>query len=452
MVVHIQVWAWRRVGIPNLTLRLTFTVVDCGAEPGCLLRFSTFVVGFLVRTHGIGRFGPRRSKPMNEVDMSSLPSVSPRVRNRRGTVGVLLALAILCASALPSTAAPIRSANADGAAAWMAEQVAPDGSVLNPYSLDPSVDWALNVALGLAAVGTQPDALGRAMSYIESNVSNYVTGGSSDVAGRNAWLVILAYATGRDPRSFGMPATDLVAGILARYEVSESGLFGATGDEYTPVTTHALSVIALTAAGETVPIDAVTWLEEQQCPAGNSAAGAWEGYRARVVGVLVACGESSVGDFESAESGSTSLAIQALVAAGETGSVAAALEWLSGLQSFSGTAPGGFGQFIGDSSDPNSTALVVQAISAAGGDPDASPWRINEESPMTSLAHWVIQSGPGAGALASPYSSGEADIYATYQAVWGLTSTVFPFVEPLPVTTTASLDPVIDVTTPSFTG
>jgi hypothetical protein len=333
----------------------------------------------------------------------------------------------------------------------MADQVAADGSVINPYSMVPSVDWAVNVALGLAAVGTQPEALGRAMSYIGSNVSNYVNGGTSDVAGRNAWLVILAYATGRNPRAFGTPATDLVAGILARYEVSESGLYGSTGDEYTPVTNHALSLIALTAAGEAVPADAVNWLEEQQCPAGNSAAGAWEGYRARVLGLLAACAESGAG-YDSAESASTSLAVQALVAVGATDAVPAALGWLSELQSFTGTAPGGFGQFIGDSSDPNSTALVVQAISAAGGDPDAGPWLVNGESPMTSLKYWVIQSGPGAGALASPYSSGEADIYATYQAVWGLTRTMFPFVEPLPVSTTTSVDQVVDVATPSFTG
>lgn len=71
---------------------------------------------------------------------------------------------------------------------------------------------------------------------------------------------------------------------------------------------------------------------------------------------------------------------------------------------------------------------------------------------MTSLEYWVIPSGPGAGALSSPYSSGEADIYATYQAVWGLTTTVFPFVEPLPVPATANLEQVTVVAAPTFTG
>jgi hypothetical protein len=383
--------------------------------------------------------------------VSFLHSVRPRVCRRRGTVAILVALAIVCVSVSPSTAAPTRSVSANGAAAWMADQVAADGSVLNPYTQVPSVAWALNVSLGLAAVGTQPEALGRAMSYVESNVSNYVNGGTSDVVGRNAWLVILAYAMERDPRAFGTSATDLVAGILARYEVSEAGLFGSTGDEYTPVTNQALSLIALTAAGEPVPADAVNWLEEQQCPAGNSAAGAWEGYRASVLGVLVACAESGAG-FDSAESGSTSLAVQALVAVGETDTVPAAMGWLSGLQSFTGLAPGGFGQFIGDSSDPNSTALVVQAICAAGGDPGAHLWLVNGASPMTSLEYWVIPSGSGAGALSSPYSSGEADIYATYQAVWGLTTTVFPFVEPLPVQATANLEQVTVAAAPTFTG
>ena len=387
--------------------------------------------------------------------MFLLSNVSCRASHRRGTVGILVVLASVLFAVMPSSAAPTRSASADGAATWMAEQVAPDGSVINPISLAPSVDWAFNVALGLASVGNQPEALDRAMSYIESNVNTYVTGGTSDVVGRNAWLVLLAHAMGRNPRAFGTPATDLVAGIVARYEVSESGLFGATGDEYTPVTNQALSIIALTAAGETVPADAVTWLEEQQCPAGNSAAGAWEGYRGRVLGVLVGCGESSVSDYESAESGSTSAAIQALVAVGQTDSVAAALSWLRGLQSFSGTAPGGFGQWVGDPSDPNSTALVIQAITAGGGDVSAAPWLANGNSPMTSLQHWVILTGPESGAVGSLYSGGFADLYATCQAVWGLTTTAFPFIEPLPVastTTTAAGLPIDDVLSPSFAG
>ena len=84
-------------------------------------------------------------------------------------------LASVLFAVLPSSAAPTRSADADGAAAWMAQQVAPDGSVINPISLAPSVDWAFNVALGLASVGNQPEALDRAMSYVESNVSAWQT-------------------------------------------------------------------------------------------------------------------------------------------------------------------------------------------------------------------------------------------------------------------------------------
>ena len=90
-----------------------------------------------------------------------------------------------------------------------------------------------------------------------------------------------------------------------------------------------------------------------------------------------------------------------------------------------GAAVGGFGQRPGDLADPNSTAVVIQAIVAAGQSP-TSGWTAGGGNPLSSLESWIIASGADAGALASPFSAGFADLFATYQAVWGLAEAAVP--------------------------
>jgi hypothetical protein len=389
---------------------------------------------------------------MIEVDVSFLSNVSPRVSRRRGTVGALVVLMSVLAAAFPSAASPVRSASADAAASWMATQVAPDGSVLNPYDATPSVDWAVNVALGLVVTGNETAAMNRLMSYIRTNVTTYTSSGTSDPVGHLSWLVLLAKATGDNPRAFGTPSVDLIAAIDARYEVEEASVYGSI-DPYTPVTNQSLAILALHSAGAPVPTAAVEWLKSQQCDSPVVSAGAWQGYRSSLGG-LAPCLSSSSSEYESPEVGSTSIALQALGAIGETGSFPTASAWIQTLQSPGSPGAGGFGQWIGDPADPNSTAVAIQAIVATGGDPAALPWSSGGSSPMTSLESWIIASGDEAGAFASPYSSGYADLFATFQGVWGLTLAALPFTEPNPdPTPPTTIVPAADQPVlPSFTG
>jgi hypothetical protein len=375
------------------------------------------------------------------------------------SVALVTTCVALIAALLPGRADAVVTAPAVATATWMATQVQPDGSVIDPYSTLPSVDWAVNVALGLAATGTQPDALNRALGYIHSHASAYVTGGGSDVVGRYAWLTLLAHAVGDDPHAFGTPPLDLIAGIGGRLGVAEPGLYG-TVDEYTPVTNQSLAILALTAVGDPVPPAAVQWLLDQQCTAPVLSQGAWEGYRGPSGGGLVACDPSDSSNFTSADSNSTAMAVMALEAVGSTPPVLSALAWLHTLQTTSGIGVGGFGQRVGDSGDPNSTALVVLAIVAAGENPSSSLWTAGAVSAENSLVAWQITSGAEFGAIASPYSSGFADLFATYQAIWGLVPVTFPFLEPTaaptappdPTTTTTTMSVSAGVVTPRFTG
>jgi len=371
-------------------------------------------------------------------------TTSDSATNRRNSGSTMMrsaAFAVVVALVAAFLAPAATAAGGDGSAtaAWLAAQVAPDGSVLDPYTSDPSVDWSVNVALALATTSGQTEALNRAMGHVEANAESYITSGTSDPAGHLAWLIILAEATGRDPRAFGPTSIDLVDRLIARYGVTEIGLFG-TVDEYTPVTNQALAIIALTAAGEGVDDGAIDWLLSQQCDGPTGHIGAWQGHRGiGLPGSLVDCLPTTSGAYERPETGSTSYAVQALVAVRDSGyvnsrlddAVDAAIEWLRSVQATSGTAPAGFGQYVGDSSDPNSTALVILALLAAGEDP--STLTVGEDDPASSLRSWIILSGPDAGAASSPYSSGASDLFATFQVLWGLSADPFPITPILPI-------------------
>ena len=135
---------------------------------------------------------------------------------------------------------------------WLASTVGPDGSVIDPYGSDPSIDWTVNVALSLAATGAPSEALDRSMAYIRSHAQTYITDGSSDPAGHLSWLMLLVAALGEDPTDFGEDHLDLVTALQDRLGVEETGLFG-TVDIYTSATTQSLAILALLAAGAEVP-------------------------------------------------------------------------------------------------------------------------------------------------------------------------------------------------------
>jgi hypothetical protein len=383
-------------------------------------------------------------------------------RGRRTTVLSLLALvaALLVPLVGAGSADAAASPQAEGASTWLATLVGADGSVDDPYSSNPSLTWTANVAISLATTGNETAALQRALDHLATDVDGYIAEGTSDPAGRLSWLILLVDATGGDPTTFG--GHDLVADLQARYGVAEAGLYGVI-DDYTPVTNQSLALLALTAAGVTPPSAAIDWLVAQQCTAPTSAAGAWEGYRAPFGGGLEDCEESMSTNYTSADSNSTAFAVEALVAVGSNEPVPAALTWLNGMQDITaGSAIGGFGQRPGDTSDPNSTALVVQAIVAAGQSPIAAGWTTVGGNPLSSLRSWIIAGGAEAGALSSPYSGGFADTFATYQGVWGLAQAAFPLPVPTPsepttttTTPTSTTDPAeveADTVSPAFTG
>src|SRR6185295_18308350 len=80
----------------------------------------------------------------------------------------------------------------------------------------------------------------------------------------------------------------------------------------------------------------------------------------------------------------------------------------------------------GQPSDPNSTALVIQAINAGGSAPGAGRWVKTNQTPVTALLKYQLGcKAAGFGAFWFP-GSHTANVFATVQAVPALTGKTLP--------------------------
>ena len=91
-------------------------------------------------------------------------------------------------------------------------------------------------------------------------------------------------------------------------------------------------------------------------------------------------------------------------------------------------------------SDPDSTALVIQALIAENSPPTAAMWRKGADSPFTALAAYQLGCAqPGYGAFFFPPTT-SANVFATVQAVPAMASKALP-VAPTAASVTVSLTP-----------
>jgi hypothetical protein len=316
----------------------------------------------------------------------------------------------------PPTSDPTRAA--DYGAGWVATQISAEGFVPGPGG-DPTAGQTLQAALALAAAGVEQATFERVVDWLAANVESVAAPGGVDAAGALGYLLLVADAAGADPSSFG--GVDLIARLQGTSGAFEAGLYGAADPSFDGVFRQSLALLGLAAHGVSPPAAATTWLRGQQCAAGSApaAVGGWEAYRADPASP---CGAPDPGTFTGPDTNSTALAIQALVALGQTAPLDPR-EFLQATQD----ADGGFPFLAELGSDPNSTALVIQALVALGEDPDG--WATAGGTPWSSLLSWQIgcDADPAdVGAFASPFSDGFPDLFASLQAVWGAAGAPFP--------------------------
>jgi prenyltransferase beta subunit len=124
----------------------------------------------------------------------------------------------------------------------------------------------------------------------------------------------------------------------------------------------------------------------------------------------------------SGDSNSTALVVQALVAAGgQQAAVDKAVEYLHDVQNEDSGFPYQKPSPFGTDTDANSTAYVVQALVAVGDDPEGDDWTVDGTTPVDALSALQLESGGFAWQAAVP---GE-NFLATAQAIPALEGKTF---------------------------
>jgi hypothetical protein len=273
---------------------------------------------------------------------------------------------------------------------WLVSQQADDGGYIG-FSGESDAGATVDAVLALAAAregGIDVD-LEPALDFLSAEDHGLVYAQTG--AGQAAKLVMAVVAAGGDPRD--------VAGVdplsLAMAVNDDTGFYGSGAFD------HSLAMIAIAAAGEEVPDEAVSRLVDAQQDNGS-----WAFDGSELEG--------------SGDSNTTAIAIQAMAVAGEGSGrdVQQALDWLKSVQD----AGGGFTYQPTDGAAPdaNSTGIVVQGLIAAGQDPSSGEWK----NAMGALLAFQNESG------AFRYMDDPPDdnLFATVQAIPAVAGVAFPVI------------------------
>ena len=286
-------------------------------------------------------------------------------------------------AATPTTA----GTGIEGAVAWLLPQQAEDGGFVG-FSGESDPGTTLDAIMALAAAETTGvdtgDSIDRAIAWLESGdvALVYVQTG----VGQAAKLVLGLSAAGVQPTGFAS---------LEPVALIENGADPATGLYGAGVFDHALSVLALVATGNDVPASAIDAFTATQAENGGWAFDAST-------------------DPAMADSNTTSMSIQALVAAGrgDDAAVASGLAYLDSIWLEGGAA---YSTLPDTLPDANSTALVVQALIATGENPSTQ---------VETLATFQNESG----AFHFNAADTSDNLYATNGAIPALARLSFPLV------------------------
>jgi prenyltransferase beta subunit/F0F1-type ATP synthase membrane subunit c/vacuolar-type H+-ATPase subunit K len=227
-----------------------------------------------------------------------------------------------------------------------------------------------------------------AIDYI--NTQGQAAAQDASLAAKYATALLLAGAS-----TTLADGTDLLQVVEDSYN-AESGQYGKD------VTGHVYALVALNAAGRDVPAQAVEALKGLQREDGG-----W-----------------SFDGTSDSDTNTTSVAVQALKAAGDNSDVLGkAVEFYRAQQNDDGGFPYSQSSEFGTDSDANSTALTIQALLAAG--EDVEDWAKGDNTPLERLLAFQNESGAFRYNDATP----EDNPFATYQAVPAVARETLPVTE-----------------------
>jgi len=303
-----------------------------------------------------------------------------------------------------------QSAAADAGALWLSSQFTSAGYIpVSPGSLQPNFGDTAEAVLAFETTRSEAPLEAQAITYLSKHVNAYVRVGGHDAPGQLSTLILADVGAGKNPRSFA--GTNLVSRLEATMRTSgtQAGLFGVQPPTYDGAYRQGLALVALAAAGVSgsTVAPAVAWLESQECSSGG-----WKAFRSDPARN---CPPVDPATYSGPDTNSTALAVEGLAAQGVATSDRT-ITWLANEQ----TAEGGWPYQKGDAFDANSTAVVIQALIAAGVSPTAARFDKGSQDVVAALLSLQVSSGPGQGGIAfQPNGDGSltADLLATLQAV-----------------------------------
>jgi len=314
-------------------------------------------------------------------------------RNGRKSLTTLLLSAMVIAGTLAGCAS-LRPKSAEQGAAekaliWLRTQQQDDGSLNIGFGHPAGV--TCDAVLAIAANGGDPATWRTAagnpslVDYLQASAKEYATD-----AATTGKLIVTAVAAKQNPGDLG--ATDLLSLLQSFASDGRTYDAGSVG--------QAWAILALKAAGEAVPADALAVLKGYQL-----VTGAW----ASPFGI---------------DNDTVAIVLQALVAGGEakdSPAIQKALAFLQSQQNDDGGFPAIKPSDWGTDTNANSTANVIMALLAVGENPAASKWSKSGGSAMSALlrlqgAEGQIEFQPGVG---SP-------VMATVQAIPALLGKTLP--------------------------
>jgi squalene cyclase len=293
--------------------------------------------------------------------------------------------AIALAQATPGTPVDATAALARSVE-WVSSQQQADGGWIG-FSGVSDVGATIDAVIAIAAArnaGVETD-LDSATAFLEANGKAYAEAG----AGQAAKLVLAAVALGQDPTSFaGLDSVDLMLdGFNASTDMYGTGMYDT-----------ALVSLALGAIGNDPPDIVLNAMRDKQI-----ADGSW-----------AFDGTTTAGN---GDTNTTAVIIQALVATKHTEGdlILHGIEYLQRSQLPQGFA---FQPGPGALPDANSTALVVQALIAAGEDPTAQEWQ--------NVAGSLLAFQNENGSFSYQLEQRDDNLFATVQAIPAIAGQALP--------------------------
>ena len=329
----------------------------------------------------------------------------------------LLGITLLSAAPASALAAATPQQRARDGAGYVASHQKANGSIPAFSPIGSTADAIVSFVAAGRGAGNVTDAL----RYLSQQVgAGNVTG-----VGLRAKVVMAAVAAGKDPRTFG--GSNLVSQILQTQR--PNGRYGAS----TAVYDQALAMLALAASGAGPSKRATSWLASAQCDDGG-----WQ-YDAPAVRTddrHCLDGVDPSTDFFESDTNTTSLAVQALAVG--RGNAAPANDPFAFFSSLRDPQFGGWGYTWGlETTDANSTALVIQAYAASGTPLPSGALGALNALQYRSCGAWAYSwtdDGHGGFARTSP------DVGATIGAILGALQRPLP-VDSRPVTKPAPSEP-----------